>query len=123
MVSWWLELLYIPFKNINILPDTFVLFLISSYFFGFSQRTNAEKFIEENQKRQLAKLEKRQEERWNNLSLHIEKEIKENFNSGIKRLENFLQTCSVKSVRFTAEMVGLDTCFKLWMECCLKPGM
>ncbi|XP_036089514.1 probable ATP-dependent RNA helicase DDX60 isoform X2 [Rousettus aegyptiacus] len=85
------------------------------------QRTNAEKFIEENQKRQLAKLEKRQEERWNNLSLHIEKEIKENFNSGIKRLENFLQTCSVKSVRFTAEMVGLDTCFKLWMECCLKP--
>ncbi|XP_023386535.1 probable ATP-dependent RNA helicase DDX60 [Pteropus vampyrus] len=85
------------------------------------QKTNAEKFIEENQKRQLAKLEKREEERWNNLSLHIEKEIKENFNSGIKRLENFLQTCPVKSVKFTAEMVGLDTCFKLWMECCLKP--
>ncbi|XP_039731718.1 probable ATP-dependent RNA helicase DDX60 [Pteropus medius] len=83
--------------------------------------SNAEKFIEENQKRQLAKLEKREEERWNNLSLHIEKEIKENFNSGIKRLENFLQTCPVKSVKFTAEMVGLDTCFKLWMECCLKP--
>uniref|UniRef100_A0A671EJ15 DExD/H-box helicase 60 n=1 Tax=Rhinolophus ferrumequinum TaxID=59479 RepID=A0A671EJ15_RHIFE len=84
------------------------------------QKTNAEKFIEENQKRQLAKLEKREVERWNNLSLHIEKEIKENPNSGIKRLEDFLQTCSVKSVKFTAEMVGLDACFKFWMEYCLK---
>ncbi|XP_074194396.1 putative ATP-dependent RNA helicase DDX60 isoform X2 [Rhinolophus sinicus] len=84
------------------------------------QKTNAEKFIEENEKRQLAKLEKREEERWNNLSLHIEKEIKENPNSGIKRLEDFLQTCSVKSVKFTAEMVGLDACFKFWMEYCLK---
>uniref|UniRef100_A0A671EKB7 DExD/H-box helicase 60 n=1 Tax=Rhinolophus ferrumequinum TaxID=59479 RepID=A0A671EKB7_RHIFE len=74
----------------------------------------------ENQKRQLAKLEKREVERWNNLSLHIEKEIKENPNSGIKRLEDFLQTCSVKSVKFTAEMVGLDACFKFWMEYCLK---
>ncbi|XP_066243836.1 probable ATP-dependent RNA helicase DDX60 isoform X2 [Saccopteryx leptura] len=85
------------------------------------QKTNAEKFIEENQKRQLAKLEKREEERWNNLSIYIEKEIKENPNSGIKRLEDFLQMCPVKSVKFAAEMVGLDACFKLWMEYCLKP--
>ncbi|KAM7143068.1 putative ATP-dependent RNA helicase DDX60 [Molossus nigricans] len=85
------------------------------------QKTNAEKFIEENQKRQLAKLEKKEEERWNNLSVYIEKEIKENPNSGIKRLEDFLQTCPVKSVKFAAEMVGLDACFKLWMEYCLKP--
>uniref|UniRef100_A0A9L0SPN5 Helicase ATP-binding domain-containing protein n=1 Tax=Equus caballus TaxID=9796 RepID=A0A9L0SPN5_HORSE len=83
-------------------------------------KTNAEKFIEENQKRQLAKLEKREEERWNNLSLYIEKEIKESPKSGIKRLEDFLQICPVKSVRFTAEMVGMDACFKLWMEYCLK---
>uniref|UniRef100_A0A5F5PGH7 DExD/H-box helicase 60 n=1 Tax=Equus caballus TaxID=9796 RepID=A0A5F5PGH7_HORSE len=83
-------------------------------------QTNAEKFIEENQKRQLAKLEKREEERWNNLSLYIEKEIKESPKSGIKRLEDFLQICPVKSVRFTAEMVGMDACFKLWMEYCLK---
>ncbi|KAM8765093.1 putative ATP-dependent RNA helicase DDX60 [Rhynchonycteris naso] len=85
------------------------------------QKTNAEKFIEENQRRQLAKLEKREEERWNNLSIYIEKEIKENPNSGIKRLEDFLQMCPVKSVKFAAEMVGLDACFKLWMEYCLKP--
>ncbi|KAF5923476.1 hypothetical protein HPG69_006647, partial [Diceros bicornis minor] len=83
-------------------------------------KTNAEKFIEENQKRQLAKLEKREEERWNNLSLHIEKEIKENPKSGIKRLDNFLQICYVKSVKFTAEMAGMDACFKLWVENCLK---
>ncbi|KAK1343074.1 hypothetical protein QTO34_015846 [Cnephaeus nilssonii] len=84
-------------------------------------QTNAEKFIEENQKRQLAKLEKKEEERWKNLSVYIEKEMKENPNSGIKKLEDFLQTCPVKSVKFAAEMVGLDACFKLWMECCLKP--
>lgn len=96
--------------------------LIIFLFLFFFQKTNAEKFIEENQKRQLAKLEKREAERWNNLSLHIEKEIKENPNSGIKRLEDFLQTCSVKSVKFTAEMVGLDACFKFWMEYCLKAG-
>ncbi|XP_015423966.1 PREDICTED: probable ATP-dependent RNA helicase DDX60 [Myotis davidii] len=84
-------------------------------------QTNAEKFIEENQKRQLAKLEKKEEERWKNLSVYIEKEMKENPNSGIKKLEDFLQTCPVKSVKFAAEMVGLDACFKLWMECCSKP--
>lgn len=95
------------------------LFSISLFF----QKTNAEKFIEENQKRQLAKLEKREEERWNNLSLYIEKEIKESPKSGIKRLEDFLQICPVKSVRFTAEMVGMDACFKLWMEYCLKTGI
>ncbi|CAK6445819.1 unnamed protein product [Pipistrellus nathusii] len=86
-----------------------------------THQTNAEKFIEENQKRQLAKLEKKEEERWKNLSVYIEKEMKENPNSGIKKLEDFLQTCPVKSVKFAAEMVGLDACFKLWMECCLKP--
>ncbi|XP_060027598.1 probable ATP-dependent RNA helicase DDX60 [Erinaceus europaeus] len=85
------------------------------------QKKSAETIIEENKKRQLAKLEKREEERWNNLSLHIEKEIQANPNSGIKRLEDFLQTCSVKSVRFMAEMAGLDACFKLWVEFCFKP--
>ncbi|XP_035887876.1 probable ATP-dependent RNA helicase DDX60 [Phyllostomus discolor] len=86
-----------------------------------NHQTNAEKIIEENQKRQLAKLEKKEEERWNNLSEYIEKEIKENPNSGIKRLEDFIQTCPVKSVKFAAEMVGLDACFKLWVEHCSKP--
>ncbi|XP_049719778.1 probable ATP-dependent RNA helicase DDX60 [Elephas maximus indicus] len=85
------------------------------------QKSNTEKLIEENQKRQLAKLEKREEERWNNLSLSIEKEIKGNLNSGVGRLEDFLQTCPVKSVKLIAEMVGLEACFKSWMEYCLKP--
>ncbi|XP_054984026.1 probable ATP-dependent RNA helicase DDX60 [Sorex araneus] len=85
------------------------------------QKSNAQKFIQENQKRQLAKTEKREEERWNNLSLSIEKEIRENPIVGIKRLEDFIKTCSVKSVKFDAEMVGLDACFKFWMEYCLKP--
>lgn len=95
-----------------------LIFLISLCFF----KTKAEKLIEKNQKRQLAKLEEKEEERWKNLSVCIKKEIKENPNSGIKQLEDFLQTCPVNSVKFAAEMVGLDACFKLWMECCLKPG-
>nr|XP_058158354.1 probable ATP-dependent RNA helicase DDX60 [Dasypus novemcinctus] len=76
---------------------------------------------DENQKRQLAKLEKKEEERWKNLSLAIERGIKENPNFGIKRLEDFLQICPVKSVKFTAEMAGLGAIFKLWMEHCKKP--
>ena len=84
---------------------------------------SAEKIIEGNQKRQLAKLEKKEEERWNNLSEYIEKEIKENPTSGIKRLEDFIQICHVKSVKFAAEMVGLDACFKFWMEHCSKTGV
>ncbi|XP_006864613.1 PREDICTED: probable ATP-dependent RNA helicase DDX60-like [Chrysochloris asiatica] len=84
------------------------------------QKSNTEKIIEENQKRQLAQLEKREEERWNNLSLSIAKEIKGNPSSGMKKLEDFLQTCPVKSVKFMAEMVGLEACFKSWMECCLN---
>ncbi|XP_027622588.1 probable ATP-dependent RNA helicase DDX60 isoform X2 [Tupaia chinensis] len=84
------------------------------------QKMNAEKFTEENQKKQLAKLKKREEKRWNNLSLSIDKEIKVNLNSGLRRLEDFLQACPVKSVKFIAEMVGLEACFKVWLKYCLE---
>ncbi|XP_006896731.1 PREDICTED: probable ATP-dependent RNA helicase DDX60-like [Elephantulus edwardii] len=88
---------------------------------GKCQKNKTEKIIEENKKRQQDKLERREEERWNNLSLCIEKEIKENPNSGMKRLEDFLETCPVKSVKLTVEMEGLEACFKSWMKYCLKP--
>ncbi|XP_054557102.1 probable ATP-dependent RNA helicase DDX60 [Talpa occidentalis] len=86
-----------------------------------TNQTNAGTHIEKNQKRQLAKEEKKEEERWNNLSPSIIKEIRKNLNSGIKKLEDFLQTCTVKSVKFIAEMAGLNACFKLWKKNCLKP--
>ncbi|XP_055970315.1 probable ATP-dependent RNA helicase DDX60 [Sorex fumeus] len=85
-------------------------------------KTNEKKSIEENQKRQLSQTEKTDKEIWKNLSRHIEKEIEKNPNVGIKQLEDFLKTCSDKSVKFVAEMLGLDACFKFWMEYCSKPG-
>ncbi|XP_054984020.1 probable ATP-dependent RNA helicase DDX60 [Sorex araneus] len=85
-------------------------------------RTNAKKSIEESQERQLSKTEKTDKKRWKNLSIRITKKISKNPNIGIKELEDFLKTCSHESVKFVAEMVGLDACFKFWMEYCSKQG-
>ncbi|XP_012580245.1 PREDICTED: probable ATP-dependent RNA helicase DDX60 [Condylura cristata] len=85
-----------------------------------TNQTKSQTDIEENQKRQLANAEKKEEERWSNLSPTIIKEIRRNLNSGIQKLEDFLRTCTVKSVRLIAEMAGLHTCFELWIENCSK---
>ncbi|KAG8504604.1 putative ATP-dependent RNA helicase DDX60 [Galemys pyrenaicus] len=82
-----------------------------------TNQTNAETDIEENQERQRAK----EEERWKNLFPNIVKEIRKNPNLGIELLEDFLQKCTDKSVKFKAEMGGVHTCYKLWLDNCLKP--
>nr|XP_033797896.1 probable ATP-dependent RNA helicase DDX60 isoform X3 [Geotrypetes seraphini] len=74
--------------------------------------------IEINQKYQKAKEDQKQLEKWNGLSESIKKEIKENYISGIKRLDDFLRTCSSNSVKLFAEMAGLDTCFEVWLQHC-----
>jgi len=44
--------------------------------------------------------------------------MKENLNSGIKNLEEFLKSCKSNSVKFRAEMVALTACLKAWKEHC-----
>uniref|UniRef100_A0A674I640 DExD/H-box helicase 60 n=1 Tax=Terrapene triunguis TaxID=2587831 RepID=A0A674I640_9SAUR len=85
-------------------------------------KSKAEIIAEENQKRLEAKEEKKEQEQWSALSVSIEREIKENFTYGINRLENFLKTCQSNSVKFTAEMAGLNVCLEVWKEHCRNQG-
>ncbi|XP_067407878.1 probable ATP-dependent RNA helicase DDX60 [Emydura macquarii macquarii] len=85
-------------------------------------KSKAEIIAEENQKRLKAKEEKKEQEQWSTLSVSIEQEIKENFPCGINRLENFLKTCQSNSVKFTAEMAGLNVCLDVWKEHCRNEG-
>uniref|UniRef100_A0A674I827 Helicase ATP-binding domain-containing protein n=1 Tax=Terrapene triunguis TaxID=2587831 RepID=A0A674I827_9SAUR len=86
-------------------------------------KSKAEIIAEENQKRLEAKEEKKEQEQWSALSVSIEREIKENFTYGINRLENFLKTCQSNSVKFTAEMAGLNVCLEVWKEHCRNQGI
>ncbi|XP_043401268.1 probable ATP-dependent RNA helicase DDX60 [Chelonia mydas] len=85
-------------------------------------KSKAEIIAEENQKRLGAKEEKKEQEQWSALSVSTESEIKENFTCGINRLENFLKTCQSNSVKFTAEMAGLNVCLEVWKEHCRSQG-
>uniref|UniRef100_A0A674I7U2 DExD/H-box helicase 60 n=1 Tax=Terrapene triunguis TaxID=2587831 RepID=A0A674I7U2_9SAUR len=83
-------------------------------------KTKAEIIIEENRKRMKAEEERKEQKQWDALS--IEKLIHENFNLGIRKLEDFLKKCQSNSVKCTAEMAGLNTCFEVWIEQCKDQG-
>lgn len=93
------------------------------FVFLFGQETKAEIITRENKKRLFAKEEQKEEEKWNALSFSIEEEMKENLNSGIKNLEDFLKSCKSNSVKFQVEMVALTACLKAWKEQCRGKGM
>ncbi|XP_066243861.1 probable ATP-dependent RNA helicase DDX60 isoform X1 [Saccopteryx leptura] len=83
-----------------------------------ANETKAEIIARENKKRLFAKEEQKEETKWNVLSFSIEEELKENLNSGIQKLEDFLKSCKSNSVKFRVEMVGLTACLKAWKEHC-----
>lgn len=87
-----------------------------------TQETKAEIITRENKKRLLAKEEEKEEKKWSVLSFSIEEEMKEDLNSGIKNLEDFLKSCKSSSVKFRVEMVGLTACLKAWKEYCQSEG-
>uniref|UniRef100_A0A8C0D8E0 DExD/H-box helicase 60 n=1 Tax=Balaenoptera musculus TaxID=9771 RepID=A0A8C0D8E0_BALMU len=86
------------------------------------QETKAEKITRENKERLFAKEEQKEEKKWNVLSFSIEEEMKENLNSGIKNLEDFLKSCKSSSVKFRVEMVGITACLRAWKEHCRGEG-
>ncbi|KAM9082357.1 putative ATP-dependent RNA helicase DDX60 isoform 2-T3 [Megaptera novaeangliae] len=86
------------------------------------QETKAEKITRENKERLFAKEEQKEERKWNVLSFSIEEEMKENLNSGIKNLEDFLKSCKSSSVKFRVEMVGITACLRAWKEHCRGEG-
>ncbi|XP_012580452.1 PREDICTED: probable ATP-dependent RNA helicase DDX60 [Condylura cristata] len=87
-----------------------------------TSETKAEMIIRENKKKLFAKEEQKEQQKWKALSLSIEEEMKENLNSGIKNLEDFLKSCKSTSVKFRVEMVGLTACLKAWKEHCQGEG-
>ncbi|XP_044537614.1 probable ATP-dependent RNA helicase DDX60 [Gracilinanus agilis] len=87
-----------------------------------SQGSKAEIIIQENTNRLLEKEEEKERHRWKTLSFSIEGEMKENFHSGIKKLEDFLKSCKSNSVKFTVEMVGLKASLNAWKEHCQGAG-
>ncbi|KAM5264315.1 putative ATP-dependent RNA helicase DDX60 [Ctenodactylus gundi] len=83
-----------------------------------THETKAEIISRENKKRLLAKEEEKEEQKWMILSPSIKEEIKENLNSGIKKLEDFLKSCKTNSVKVQAEVEGLAACLTAWKEHC-----
>lgn len=92
-------------------------------FFPFGQETKADIIARENKKRLIAKEEQREEQKWNALSPSIEKEMKRNLSSGMKKLEEFLKSCKINSVKVQAEKVGLTACLTAWKEHCRAEGV
>ncbi|XP_006864611.1 PREDICTED: probable ATP-dependent RNA helicase DDX60-like, partial [Chrysochloris asiatica] len=89
---------------------------------NMAKESKAEIITRENKKRLFMKEEHKEEQKWNSLSFSIEQEMKQNFNSGIKNLEDFLKSCKSNSVKFQVEMVGLTACLKAWKEHCQGEG-
>ncbi|KAG8504607.1 putative ATP-dependent RNA helicase DDX60, partial [Galemys pyrenaicus] len=87
-----------------------------------TSETKAEIIIRENKKKLLAKEEQKEQQKWEVLSPSIKEEMKENLNSGIKNLEDFLKSCKSTSVKFEVEIVGLTACLNAWKEHCQGEG-
>ncbi|KAG8453849.1 hypothetical protein GDO86_000465 [Hymenochirus boettgeri] len=83
-----------------------------------SQATKKEKIIEENQKRISAKEENKEAVQWKTIAASIQKEIKEDFFPGIKKLDLFITSTHTHTVRYLAEMKALQCSFEVWVEHC-----
>ncbi|XP_007496200.2 probable ATP-dependent RNA helicase DDX60 isoform X1 [Monodelphis domestica] len=83
-----------------------------------SHGSKAEIIIKENSNRLLMKEQQKESQRWKTLSSSIEQEMKENFLSGITKLEDFLKTCKSNSLKCSIEMIGLSANLNAWREYC-----
>ncbi|XP_067847201.1 probable ATP-dependent RNA helicase DDX60 [Heptranchias perlo] len=81
-------------------------------------KKKADIIAEENMRKKKEKEDLKQREQWTLISKSITKMIQENFDHGIKKLEEFLKKCSGDSVKLIAEMDVLESCFKIWVEHC-----
>ncbi|XP_012414681.2 probable ATP-dependent RNA helicase DDX60-like isoform X2 [Trichechus manatus latirostris] len=80
------------------------------------------KKLTKKQTRRLMCQEQKEEELRNDLVSSIHKEMRENLNSGIKKLEDCLKSCSRIPEKLELEMVGLTVCFETWKEHCRGEG-
>ncbi|XP_043919450.1 probable ATP-dependent RNA helicase DDX60 [Protopterus annectens] len=83
-------------------------------------KTRGEMITEEHMRKVKAELEQAELRKWERISARFSKEIIMNLSSGIRTLESFIKNCPSESVKLSAEMLGLETCFELWVELCSK---
>ncbi|KAM4708141.1 putative ATP-dependent RNA helicase DDX60 isoform 2-T2 [Discoglossus pictus] len=83
-----------------------------------TQKTKKDIIIEENQKRNNAKFENKEIERWKSMASSLQQGMKESFFLGIKRQEDFIKSLQTHSVKLSAEFAALKTCFEVWLEHC-----
>ncbi|XP_075840771.1 putative ATP-dependent RNA helicase DDX60 [Microtus pennsylvanicus] len=88
-----------------------------------TRESKADIIARENKKRLIAKEEQREEQKWNTLSSSIEKEMKRNVSSRMKKLEEFLKSCKSNSVKVQAEKAGLTACLTAWKDHCRAEGV
>uniref|UniRef100_A0A4W3GPQ1 DExD/H-box helicase 60 n=1 Tax=Callorhinchus milii TaxID=7868 RepID=A0A4W3GPQ1_CALMI len=81
-------------------------------------KKKADIIAEENIKKKQEKEDLKLRDQWNLISRNITKEIFENFDYGVKKLDEFLKKCSGDTVKLIAEMDVLDSCFILWVDHC-----
>ncbi|XP_027763996.1 probable ATP-dependent RNA helicase DDX60 [Empidonax traillii] len=85
-------------------------------------KSEVEVTVKENIRPLKAKEEKKEQKKWQALSMTTVKEIKENQTVGINKLEKFLKTLKSKSVKFSVEMTALSACLKVWKKHCKEQG-
>ncbi|XP_064129657.1 probable ATP-dependent RNA helicase DDX60-like isoform X2 [Loxodonta africana] len=86
-----------------------------------SQDTKPKKHTKKQTRRPLCQKQEEEDQR-DDLISSVEKEMRENLKSGIKKLEDCLMSCSRGPVKFALEMVGLTVCFETWKEHCRSEG-
>ncbi|KGL74939.1 putative ATP-dependent RNA helicase DDX60, partial [Tinamus guttatus] len=87
-----------------------------------TRKSKAEIIAEENMKRLNIIKEKKEQEQWEAFRMSIKKEIKQNPTVGIDKLEKFLKTLHIKSVKLRTEIAGLSACSEAWKAHCRKQG-
>ncbi|XP_073500313.1 probable ATP-dependent RNA helicase DDX60 isoform X2 [Phyllobates terribilis] len=83
------------------------------------KKKKKDQIIEENIKKSKEAKEKKEQQQWKIMASSLEKEIMEDFFSGLKRLEDFIISLQSPSVKYQAQLRALTLCFKKWTEECL----
>ncbi|CAN2388724.1 ATP-dependent RNA helicase, partial [Pristimantis euphronides] len=82
------------------------------------QKKKKDKIIEANLKKSKAGEEKKESEQWKNMASLLEKEINVHFYTGLKKLENFINSLHTPFVKYQAQLRALTICFEKWTEEC-----
>lgn len=82
------------------------------------QMKKGDQIKEENTRNREAIKENKEQEKWNNLTSSLKKQLRGNFSSGISELEKSMNSLQTNAVRYRAQIDALTMCFEIWLEHC-----